>query len=229
MNSNVKLSLAAVLILIAVWRLVGCGGGQPKVAPVAFKHYESLASTAARIVADNIPGGEGAVVLVVDESDSQALNRRETVFQKTASSLGLRDVVVIKALPGEWSSEAGWSPSLLQKVLNEAPENRCVVSFVGPPPGRVLKQSSARTISPYFLAILPSTGNLDAFMQAGIVHDAVVPANLKETPSVSPTRSDQDWFEAYYELYLPSSAAVSPAAVSGEVISAPGSADEVQY
>jgi len=199
------------------------------VAPVAFKHYESLAGTAAEIASEKLPDGDGPVVLVLEETDSAPLASREKVFVKTASSLGVKDVVVIEAGSGEWSSENGWSPSLLRKVSDEAPGNRGIISFVGTPPGQVLKQNPPRPVSPYFLAVLPPMENLDAFMQAGIVHDAVIPTKLADTPSVSPKSSNRDWFDAYYQLYTPSTTSRTTTTVTPGVISAPGSKDEVQY
>lgn len=187
--------LAVVLISIVALRLVSLGR-RSEIAPEATKHNQVLGEMSAMETASLI-GGSGRVLLVSWADPDALITIREKAFENKARELDLTMAGIFRAEERDFHPLGGWSKSLYDRVAREYPDVDAVVSFVYAPPVGVLDGRFPRELAGHFVAVLPNTGNIDQYLQSGVVDLAVVP--LPNPDDMLSTRvSSADWFHAYY-------------------------------
>jgi len=198
MNPKHLKILAAILILLAIWRVTKLFQGTPP-PQEAFLHYRALAVGAAEHTAKLIEGS-GPVVLVLPAGDEPYFTAQIEAFRKEGQALGLGDVAVVRAKPGDYHNERGWSVAFYERVAAEHAGAHAIVSFTYAPPISVALGRTPRKTNAKFVAVLPDSGSLGLYFRAGLVDLAILPANAIPGNEPGVKAPPKVWFDAYYEV-----------------------------
>lgn len=202
---NLAVGLGAILVTVVA---VGWTWRTLKAPPaINLALHRGVGQRLAQEIAQEVGPKGSLVVVTLPRGTSTVLDAQLEGFQSRLGQWpGLQVVRTdeVDASKGDkYGPGTGMSARRWQRLAEKHAEVDAIVSFIGTPDPKDLKEAKGKAAGPGLYAVSRSPKELAPLLEAGVLKRAVVPRFTFPAPGPEMPKTPEEWFENRYQVVIP--------------------------